>query len=113
MRQASRQAESLGHALVAWQVDDPETATDNRITTCRRCERIAAVDIGDFDAEDGPFLVGAALRIRCEVPVVTSRQDLALAARLLEAEEQEPFSAGLARLGSEALSAPPLPLRLS
>jgi hypothetical protein len=82
MQQASRRGESLGHALRAWEVDDPETPTDNRITTCRRCERIAAVDIGDAD-EKGPHLVGPALRVRCEVPVVIGPQDLALAGILV------------------------------
>lgn len=54
----------LGHVFRLWQYEEEKTAA---VTTCQRCEKLAAIDLGEQ-----PYLFGLAFRGPCR-PVAHRR----------------------------------------
>ena len=64
MARARRLAEGLGHSLSLFEVDDPATPLDSKIAECRRCGRLAVIEMNE-----APYLFGNALRVGCHAVV--------------------------------------------
>lgn len=65
LKQARERGEALGHWLSTFEVDDPLFPLESRIAECRKCERLAVIEMGEE-----PFLFGAALHVACDVRAI-------------------------------------------
>lgn len=62
LKAARERANALGHWLTVFEVDDPLFPLESRIASCRRCDRLAVIEM-----DEAPYLFGAAVRVACEV----------------------------------------------
>jgi hypothetical protein len=62
LKTARERATSLGHRLTTFEVDDPLFPLESRIAECRRCERLAVIEM-----DEAPYLFGAAFRVACDM----------------------------------------------